>query len=772
MAKYKSIVTTEAGLSLLENAAYIGGAIQFVALKTGNGAYDGTEDLSKLTDLKNVRQTFGVAGVSKKGLDIVIRAVIDNDDVTEGYYITEIGLYAKNPNTEESVLYAVIIAEDGNEDYLPSYSATPTRITLEMNVGITESEESVTFAAPSLEGVYVPVQDFEEHTSKAENPHGVTAKQVGLGNVPNVSTNDQTPTYTEASTLAALTSGEKLSVAFGKIAKAVSNLISHLADSVKHITAAERTAWNAKLDKTATAADSDKLDGHDSVYFATATSVANITNGTTTVGKATKATQDADGNNIASTYATNKKVEQILAGIEDGTTATGNAAALGGETAVEWQAKIDDIIDGTTPVAKATNASSLGDETASAWQTKIDSIQTTSRATLSSAGWYRVAEYKGGSSGQANGALTNPCKLFIGVTMDGSAEIQLDSKNNARELYALNVFGLTKITKVRYTTSGNNAYLEIYASASCSAIFKIFNGESYECKWATITPTLTEETVSGVTVTTTYDIPANASPYTTADIEALRKWVGAGKEVTDCNTLTVGSMGYCYPNATNAPFSNASAIIFTYGVSESYKTQFAISNGRRIKARNSIENVWSAWSDENVTTSDLTTALAGYFPLSGGTIEGTGGAVPLSISRPNQDYIEIGFKGPSGYTGYLGFSDINKPVFENADRSRVYNLLHSGNYTDYAVPKTGGTIENNSYTLTLKRTSTDSSPYLTFENGSGVINRLSTKPDTTEFVRCVGSNMHTMLDKGNSTGIKFTEDDTTAPSSDMLWAHL
>ena len=56
------------------------------------------------------------------------------------------------------------------------------------------------------------------------------SSDIGLGNVPNVATNDQTPTYSDASTLQALSSGEKLSVAFGKIAKAVKDLISHIAN--------------------------------------------------------------------------------------------------------------------------------------------------------------------------------------------------------------------------------------------------------------------------------------------------------------------------------------------------------------------------------------------------------------------------------------------------------------------------------------------------------------------------------------------------------------
>ena len=59
----------------------------------------------------------------------------------------------------------------------------------------------------------------------------ITKEAVGLGNVPNVATNDQTPTYTVASTLATLSSGENLSVSMGKIMLAITNLINHLANT-------------------------------------------------------------------------------------------------------------------------------------------------------------------------------------------------------------------------------------------------------------------------------------------------------------------------------------------------------------------------------------------------------------------------------------------------------------------------------------------------------------------------------------------------------------
>ena len=67
---------------------------------------------------------------------------------------------------------------------------------------------------------------------------------VGLGSVPNVTTNNQTPTFTSAATLAGLTSGETLSVSLGKTAKAISDYITHQSDNSKHVTTTEKSNWN------------------------------------------------------------------------------------------------------------------------------------------------------------------------------------------------------------------------------------------------------------------------------------------------------------------------------------------------------------------------------------------------------------------------------------------------------------------------------------------------------------------------------------------------
>lgn len=110
-------------------------------------------------------------------------------------------------------------------------SAPETMDTLNELATAIKTHNDVTDALDSAIGTKANKADFESHTADKSNPHGVTKDQVGLGNVPNVATNDQTPTYDEATSLATLTNGEKLSAAFGKIKLAITNLINHMANT-------------------------------------------------------------------------------------------------------------------------------------------------------------------------------------------------------------------------------------------------------------------------------------------------------------------------------------------------------------------------------------------------------------------------------------------------------------------------------------------------------------------------------------------------------------
>ncbi len=128
------------------------------------------------------------------------------------------------PIATEEIAGVVIASSDVGVSDTGSMVLKTDFTTQESLAELTSGESRTTFFGKIAKAV----SDLISHTRNTSNPHEVTKSQVGLGNVPNVETNNQTPTYTAASSLTALTSGEKLNVSFGKIAKAINTLISHV----------------------------------------------------------------------------------------------------------------------------------------------------------------------------------------------------------------------------------------------------------------------------------------------------------------------------------------------------------------------------------------------------------------------------------------------------------------------------------------------------------------------------------------------------------------
>ena len=129
--------------------------------------------------------------------------------------------------TVHDALFAYVNQADIPE---PIYSRASNKLQKHRIVIVVAVDDTETISAEVSDTTYVPRLEFTAHKNATNNPHGVTKDQVGLGNVPNVSTNNQTPTFTIASSLTALTSGETLKTLFGKVAKAVQTLIAHLTD--------------------------------------------------------------------------------------------------------------------------------------------------------------------------------------------------------------------------------------------------------------------------------------------------------------------------------------------------------------------------------------------------------------------------------------------------------------------------------------------------------------------------------------------------------------
>lgn len=202
--------------------------ITFTKIQMGDGTLAIGQSRRTMTHLVNLIKELEVYRVEVTEENVVsIMGIFDNSDMTSGFWFREKGVFASDGINE--VLFAYANAGDSAEYINPPTveSVEKQIISLYTNLQSTEKEVNINVVS----GIYALNEDVEKHTFNTENPHGVTKSQVGLGNVPDVATNDQTPTYTVSTSNAELTSGEKLSVAFGKIAKAVSTLISHISTS-------------------------------------------------------------------------------------------------------------------------------------------------------------------------------------------------------------------------------------------------------------------------------------------------------------------------------------------------------------------------------------------------------------------------------------------------------------------------------------------------------------------------------------------------------------
>ena len=236
--------TSETGIVQLNDNINSTSATQAATANAVKKAYDKANHSHPYlaTSLKGAKN--GVASLDENGLVPSSQLPSYVDDVLEYDKL------ASFPKTGESG--KIYVAQDSNKTYRWSGTAY-VEISASLALGETSSTayrgDYGKIAYDHSQKAHVTGVKGDSETAYRTGNVNITKANVGLGNVPNVATNDQTPIYTAASANANLTSGEKLSVAMGKISRAITSLISHLADGTRHITAAERTAWNAKTGK-------------------------------------------------------------------------------------------------------------------------------------------------------------------------------------------------------------------------------------------------------------------------------------------------------------------------------------------------------------------------------------------------------------------------------------------------------------------------------------------------------------------------------------------
>ena len=191
MAIYNNSVQTDKGRVLETRSRNGEGTIEFVCIKTGAGIYSDEERLRlrEMTDLKEMKQEFRFSGIKpEKEYDyLLLESVIKNEGMEEGYYFTEVGIYARIRGEEENVLYCIGLVDE--PDYIPPHTNGKTyEIVLQSLIKCYDAEHITIEYADT---VYATAESLMEHISDKNNPHDMTAEQLALGNVDNTSDIDK-----------------------------------------------------------------------------------------------------------------------------------------------------------------------------------------------------------------------------------------------------------------------------------------------------------------------------------------------------------------------------------------------------------------------------------------------------------------------------------------------------------------------------------------------------------------------------------------------------
>ncbi len=153
---FNNAVMTNAGARLLTRAQAGEVKIQFTRIATGNGTYSAAEKtlaaLQARTALKTQKNSYPLSDIDIfSDYSVKVTALITNKDpvtgkilVTQGYYINEMGLYAKPEGAEDSaeVLYSVTVTAGENGDFMPPYNGyNPAQIIQDYFATVNNSAE-------------------------------------------------------------------------------------------------------------------------------------------------------------------------------------------------------------------------------------------------------------------------------------------------------------------------------------------------------------------------------------------------------------------------------------------------------------------------------------------------------------------------------------------------------------------------------------------------------------------------------------------------------
>lgn len=167
MGVYKKAIITDAGEALRARAVAGEASMQFFHAKTSTYVYPDGTDLTKLTDLQEIRQTVIPSNVQIANDTLIsVRSLFGNEQINEAYLIQNVGVYATDGENE--ILFAVCQAI--TPDQMPAYDGVAPSSFI-YNVQLTVSQATQISLVVNTAGT-ATTQDVLELEQKKVNGNG------------------------------------------------------------------------------------------------------------------------------------------------------------------------------------------------------------------------------------------------------------------------------------------------------------------------------------------------------------------------------------------------------------------------------------------------------------------------------------------------------------------------------------------------------------------------------------------------------------------------
>lgn len=188
MANFSKLVITEDGKKLLNDAFTSGKKVEFTNASASEMSFQ-EETLQRLSELLEIKQTVPIYNIIKDNDVIEMMVAFDNDTLSAGYYLRTLGIYAK---IDEGNEFLFAVAKEQTENlFIPAGEVAVSGVSIKLKIQLENAsvvQLIVDRAGVATLGDVLEVNNkLAIHLQDKNNPHGVTKKQVGLGNVDNTS---------------------------------------------------------------------------------------------------------------------------------------------------------------------------------------------------------------------------------------------------------------------------------------------------------------------------------------------------------------------------------------------------------------------------------------------------------------------------------------------------------------------------------------------------------------------------------------------------------